>query len=140
SQTRTVAHRPAATAPTPSSAQGGFHTQGRRTPRDLSDPHTDTAALDESRLITERRTKLDRLREAGPAYPNDFRPDSHAATLHADCDALDEDALQALGREALLAGRMMLKLVLGYACFATLQYGTGLYPHYTDCGVMCAEA
>jgi len=106
----------------------------------MSAPHTDTAALDENRLIAERRAKLDRLREAGPAYPNDFRPDSHAAALHADCDALDEDALQALGREARLAGRMMLKRVMGKASFATLQDGTGRIQLYLDRGVLGDEA
>ena len=35
----------------------------------------------ENRLIAERRAKLARLREAGVAYPNDFRRDSIAAEL-----------------------------------------------------------
>ncbi|MGA0584806.1 MAG: lysine--tRNA ligase, partial [Castellaniella sp.] len=81
----------------------------------------ETQAPDENRLIAERRAKLDALRQAGPAYPNDFHPDSHAADLHRDCGDLDEDTLQAQGRRARVAGRMMLKRIMGKASFATLQ-------------------
>ena len=35
----------------------------------------------ENRLIAERRAKLQRLREAGNAYPNDFRRDALADEL-----------------------------------------------------------
>uniref|UniRef100_UPI003342D600 lysine--tRNA ligase n=1 Tax=Castellaniella defragrans TaxID=75697 RepID=UPI003342D600 len=105
----------------------------------MSAPHTETAVPDENRLIAERRAKLDRQRESGQAYPNDFRPDSHAATLHEDCGALDEDALQALGRTARLAGRIMLKRVMGKASFATLQDGTGRIQLYLDRGVLGDE-
>ena len=39
---------------------------------------TQTPEVDENRLIAERRSKLDALREQGQAYPNDFRKDSTA--------------------------------------------------------------
>ncbi len=105
----------------------------------MSAPHTDTAVPDENRLIAERRAKLDRLRDAGPAYPNDFRPDTHAADLHEQCGALDDEALQALGREARVAGRMMLKRVMGKASFATLQDGSGRIQLYLDRSVLGDE-
>jgi len=101
---------------------------------------TETQAPDENRLIAERRAKLDALRQAGPAYPNDFRPDAHAAELHRDCGELDEDALQALGRHARVAGRMMLKRIMGKASFATLQDATGRLQLYLDRGVLGDEA
>ncbi len=41
------------------------------------------AATDDNALIAERRAKLARIREAGVAFPNDFRRDAHAADLHA---------------------------------------------------------
>ncbi len=44
--------------------------------------NTDTE-LDENRLIAERRIKLDALREAGQAFPNDFRKDTTSDELHA---------------------------------------------------------
>src|SRR6185312_10741920 len=100
----------------------------------------DSPALDENRLIAERRSKLDALRAAGPAYPNDFRPDSHAAALHKDCDALDDEALQALNRHAKVAGRMTLKRVMGKASFATLQDTSGRLQLYLDRGVLGDEA
>ncbi len=91
-----------------------------------------TAATEENRLIAERREKLTRLREAGPAYPNDFQPDDHSAALHAQYDALDEPALEQLGRQARIAGRMMLKRVMGKASFATLQDAQGRIQIYLD--------
>src|SRR5690606_20963635 len=126
---------------TPCAPSGAGHRQpqARRKPHDMSAPHTDTAVPDENRLIAERRATLERLREAGPAYPNDFRPDTHAAILHAECGALDEDALQALGREVRVAGRMMLKRVMGKASFATLQDGSGRIQLYLDRGVLGDE-
>lgn len=99
----------------------------------------DSQAPDENRLIAERRGKLDALRATAPAYPNDFRPDSHAATLHQDCDALNDDALQAMNRRAKVAGRMMLKRVMGKASFATLQDASGRLQLYLDRGVLGEE-
>ena len=40
------------------------------------------AAQDENRLIAERREKLHALKAESIAYPNDFRPNAHAAQLH----------------------------------------------------------
>ncbi len=82
-------------------------------------------APDENQLIAERRAKLARLREAGPAFPNDFVPDAKAAELHAQYDDQDNEALTAQNREVKIAGRMMLKRVMGKAAFGTLQDATG---------------
>ncbi|MGB6009180.1 lysine--tRNA ligase [Castellaniella sp.] len=100
---------------------------------------TESQTSDENRLIAERRSKLASLREAGPAYPNDFRPDTHAATLHEDCDALDAEALLAQNRRACVAGRMMLKRVMGKASFATVQDTSGRLQLYLDRGVLGDE-
>ncbi|MGB6241016.1 MAG: lysine--tRNA ligase [Castellaniella sp.] len=100
---------------------------------------TESHTPDENRLIAERRAKLTSLREAGPAYPNDFQPDTHAATLHEDYGALDADALLAQNRRARVAGRMMLKRVMGKASFATLQDATGRLQLYLDRGVLGDE-
>ncbi|MBV6271810.1 lysine--tRNA ligase [Alcaligenaceae bacterium CGII-47] len=97
---------------------------------------TDTPAIDENRLIAERRAKLGVLRAAGVAYPNDFRPDSHAATLHQAHDEQDTESLQTLGKSARIAGRMMLKRVMGKASFATIQDGTGRIQIYLDRGTL----
>jgi lysyl-tRNA synthetase class 2 len=82
-------------------------------------------AQDENQIIAERRAKLARLREAGPAFPNDFVPADRAAELHAKYDDKEKEALDAETIEASVAGRMMLKRVMGKASFATLQDATG---------------
>jgi lysyl-tRNA synthetase class 2 len=87
-------------------------------------------AVDENQLIAERREKLKALREAqkqgkGVAFPNDFRPDAHAADLHATHGGKDAEQLQADTTAVRVAGRMMLKRVMGKASFATLQDGSG---------------
>ena len=57
---------------------------------------------DENQLIAERREKLRALREAqkqgkGPAFPNDFKPSSQAAQLHADHGDKAAEALEQAG-------------------------------------------
>jgi lysyl-tRNA synthetase class 2 len=81
---------------------------------------------DENKLIAERRAKLDALRRRGmPAFPNDFRPDVQASEMHLGFGALDETALAAQAMRVRLAGRMMLRRIMGKASFATLQDASG---------------
>ena len=84
------------------------------------------AAHDENQLIAERREKLKALREAqkqgqGVAFPNDFKPADKAADLVARHGESTKEALEAEPVRASVAGRMMLKRVMGKASFATLQ-------------------
>ena len=83
------------------------------------------AGPDENALIAERRAKLARLREAGVAFPNDFRRDALAADLHATWDGRSDDWLTANPVRVRVAGRMMFKRVMGKASFAKLQDSTG---------------
>ena len=80
-----------------------------------------TTPEDENRIIAERRAKLVQLRAAGQAYPNDFRRDALAGDLHALHDATPNETLEPEAIRVAVAGRMMLKRVMGKACFATLQ-------------------
>ncbi|HET7363665.1 MAG TPA: lysine--tRNA ligase [Burkholderiales bacterium] len=80
---------------------------------------------EDNKLIDERRDKLKALRAAGQAYPNDFRRRDFAAALHERFGALGKDELDAQKPGAIVAGRMMLKRVMGKASFATLQDGSG---------------
>ncbi|CAN0622021.1 lysine--tRNA ligase, constitutive [Burkholderia multivorans] len=82
-------------------------------------------AADENQIIAERREKLHALREQGIAYPNDFRPTHHAADLQATYADTDKEALEASPQHVAIAGRMMLKRVMGKASFATVQDGSG---------------
>src|SRR5690606_4619769 len=89
--------------------------------------------------IAERRAKLAKLRETGVAFPNDFVPDAHAADLHARYDGLDQEALTAAAATVKVAGRMMLKRVMGKASFATLQDGSGRIQIYLERGTLGEE-
>ena len=102
------------------------------TPAASSAAHT-AAATDDNQLIAERREKLKALREAqkqgkGVAFPNDFKPEHHAAELQAAHSGKTLEDLSGEGVtpvKAKIAGRMMLKRVMGKASFATLQDSTG---------------
>jgi lysyl-tRNA synthetase class 2 len=85
---------------------------------------------DENALIAERRAKLARLREAGVAFPNDFRRDALAADLHATFTERSDEWLQAQPVRVRVAGRMMFKRVMGKASFAKLQDASGQIQAY----------
>ncbi|MCA3181171.1 MAG: lysine--tRNA ligase [Burkholderiaceae bacterium] len=88
-------------------------------------PEAPDLAADENHVMAERRAKLAKLREAGPAFPNDFVPAHRAAELLAAHADADRDALAAANVTVSVAGRMVLKRVQGKASFATLQDATG---------------
>jgi len=80
---------------------------------------------EENKLVEERREKLKALRAKGAAFPNDWRPAHHAGALAARYGSLDKAALEKESAAVRIAGRMMLKRVMGKASFATLQDGSG---------------
>lgn len=92
----------------------------------------DAPLHDENRLIAERRAKLDKLRTAGVAFPNDFTPDARAADLHTKYGDAEQQALADAATPVKIAGRMMLKRVMGKASFATLQDGSGRIQIYVE--------
>jgi lysyl-tRNA synthetase class 2 len=105
------------------------------------------APVDESHVIAERRAKLTALRAASPkgiAFPNDFRPQHNAADLHAAHGAKAAEAFEAEPRiNAVVAGRIMLKRLMGKAAFATIQDASAriqLYVKRDDIGEPAFEA
>ncbi|GAB3266670.1 lysine--tRNA ligase [Chitinimonas naiadis] len=88
--------------------------------------------LDDNQLMAERRAKLAEIRKLGPAFPNDFERKHLAADLHANHDGAEKEALEADKIEVSVAGRMMLKRVMGKAAFATLQDGSGRIQLYVS--------
>lgn len=90
------------------------------------------AEIDENQIIAERRAKLAALREQGQAFPNDFVPESFAASLLEQFGQVEREALQAQAVQVRLAGRMMLKRVQGKASFATIQDATGRIQIYLN--------
>ena len=85
----------------------------------------DVKQADENALIAERRRKLDELRAAGEAYPNDFRRNALAEELHCTFGPHDPDKLSEVSPRIRVAGRMMAKRVMGKASFIKLQDRTG---------------
>jgi lysyl-tRNA synthetase class 2 len=93
---------------------------------------TNTPQHDENHLIAERRQKLASLRAQGIAFPNDFIPEHRASSLHARFGEQDQASLASAAQPASVAGRMMLKRVMGKASFATLQDSTGRIQIYLE--------
>ncbi|WP_428505487.1 lysine--tRNA ligase [Roseateles sp.] len=89
-------------------------------------PHHAPAAQDENQLITERREKLAALRaKTAVPFPNDFKPQHRALPLNQRYGDLDNEALEPQAVAVSVAGRLMLKRVMGKASFGTLQDATG---------------
>jgi lysyl-tRNA synthetase class 2 len=81
---------------------------------------TNASEHDENHIIAERRAKLAEWRATGKAYPNDFSRENTAgkiAEVYADKSA---DELDAAPVEVRVAGRVMLKRVMGKASFITV--------------------
>jgi len=80
---------------------------------------------DDNRLIAERKSKLATLREQGNPFVNDFKPQDSAKNLVEAYNSLTKENLDEQTIEVCVAGRMMLKRVMGKASFAQLQDSTG---------------
>ena len=84
---------------------------------------TDTppTPLDSNQIIEERRTKLTGLRASGVAFPNDFTRHHLAADLQQQFEGTTNEELEAQPENVTVAGRLMLKRVMGKAAFGTIQ-------------------
>jgi lysyl-tRNA synthetase class 2 len=94
-------------------------------------------------ILAERRGKLERLRQLGPAYPNDFARTDMAADLHARYEQATRDDLGRTPVAVAVAGRLMLKRLQGKVSFATLQDASGriqLFVTDDDTGAQAHEA
>lgn len=102
-------------------------------------PATATPA-DENFLIAERRAKLTALRgEGGIAFPNDFRRDEYAGDLQtqfADAETWTAEALEAKGQRVAIAGRILLKRVMGKASFVQIQDESGRIQLFLQANVL----
>ena len=86
----------------------------------------EVAPVDENKIIAERRGKLTALREQGHSFPNHFRRMHDAAELQAQYGEIEKEAMA--NNEPVrvkVAGRMMLRRIMGKASFATLQDQSG---------------
>jgi len=107
--------------------------------------HPPSLHADDNQLIAERREKLAALREqarasGSAAFPNDFKPTHHARDLHHRWDQVPNEELEPQALKVAVAGRMMLKRVMGKACFGTLQDGSGRIQVYVTQDAVGPEA
>jgi lysyl-tRNA synthetase class 2 len=86
---------------------------------------TDNNEQEENKLIAERRRKLATLREGGNPYPNDFHRNALADELQHMYGAHEQDTLESENVFVAVAGRMMVKRVMGKASFIKLQDRSG---------------
>jgi lysyl-tRNA synthetase, class II len=92
---------------------------------DKKPPQDSPEGQDENQIVAERRAKLAELRRRGGAFPNDFRREHFAAGLHREWGARSNDELEPKHVTVSLAGRVMLKRVMGKASFASVQDMSG---------------
>ena len=82
-------------------------------------------SLDENELFALRKAKLDALRETGQAFPNDFRRTHLADALQVEFERATKEGLAETKPRAKIAGRIILKRLMGKASFLTVQDGSG---------------
>jgi lysyl-tRNA synthetase class 2 len=104
---------------------------------------TNPPTTDENQIIAERRAKLGELRKEGVAFPNDFDRKNMAGDLHSKYGEMSHEELDMVHMQVAVAGRMMLKRVMGKASFATVQDMSGriqLFISNGDTGEAAHEA
>jgi lysyl-tRNA synthetase class 2 len=93
---------------------------------------TPEETIDTNQIIEERRAKLHKLQETGNAFPNDFNREDLASAIHEKYGALNKEQLEETPAQATVAGRIMLKRVMGKASFATIQDMSGQIQLYIN--------
>ena len=77
-------------------------------------------------IIEERRKKLELLREENRAYLNNFSKNNNANEIHKSYESLSKEELEADPVEGLtVAGRIVLRRIMGNASFATIRDASG---------------
>ena len=87
---------------------------------------------DDNRLMAERRQKLQALREQTNPYPNNFKPQHYSQALHDQYDQLTKEQLTEAAIDVVVAGRIMLKRVMGKASFVTIADAKGRIQAYVS--------
>ncbi len=87
----------------------------------MSDQTNTPQDQDENHIIADRRAKLAEWRATGKAYPNDFERENISGKIIELYDAKTAEELEANPVEVKVAGRVMLKRVMGKASFITIS-------------------
>lgn len=85
----------------------------------------ETTELNESEVVALRRERLGQLREEGFLFPNHFKPENKALELTEKYEAQTKEDLETLDETFTVAGRIMLKRVMGKASFIHVQDQSG---------------
>ena len=80
---------------------------------------------EENHLIEERRKKLAELRQVNDAFPNDFKRKHLAQELKNEFDEFSKEELEKKKGIGVVAGRIMLRRMMGKASFTTIQDFSG---------------
>ena len=91
----------------------------------------------EAGIVAGRRDKLERLRSHGQAYPNDWRRQHLAQELIDAHGDRSREELEEAGEATAVAGRVMLRRVMGKASFLTIEDVSGriqCYVRQSDVG------
>ena len=83
------------------------------------------AEQDENHIVAERRAKLAEWRATGKAYPNDFSRENTSGKIIEVYESKTGEELEAMPVEVKVAGRIMLKRVMGKASFITISDVSG---------------
>lgn len=86
---------------------------------------TNEPILTEAEVLVIRKEKLNHLREKGQAFPNHFRRNAFAADLMDSYAEKSKEELEAEHKTVSVAGRIMLRRLMGKASFIHIQDMTG---------------
>jgi lysyl-tRNA synthetase class 2 len=92
----------------------------------------ETSNLSESEVASLRREKLQKLRSGGFNFPNEFKREQLAAKLVENYDQYTKEELSDMAVEAKIAGRIVLRRVMGKASFFHLQDVSGRLQVYVN--------
>jgi len=79
----------------------------------------------DNNLLSQRRAKLEKLREQGNAFPNTFKRSELAANLYELYEEFDKESLASKSISVKVAGRMMTRRMMGKASFAHIHDMSG---------------
>jgi lysyl-tRNA synthetase class 2 len=88
---------------------------------DSNQANPEEPVVDINEQMRVRQEKLKGLREKGNAYPNRFRIDAWSDDLLQAYQDYSKEQLEEMGKEVAIAGRMMLRRIMGKASFAHVQ-------------------
>jgi len=86
---------------------------------------SDNEQTEENEIIAQRRANLAELRNEGNPFPNDFRREALASALHERFGNRTKEELEDAGQMTAVAGRIVLRRIMGKASFATIQDMSG---------------